>query len=57
MDSVVAFMEKKAGSIPPEAKARVLSNDPQALLAVVNGLGEWPSAMDILPTMTLTCLA
>jgi len=45
MDSVFAFMEKKAGSIPPEAKARVLANDPQALLVVVNGLGEWLSKL------------
>lgn len=56
MDSVVAFMEKTAGPMPPEAKARVLANDPQALLAVVSALGEWHSAKDTLPKMTLPCL-
>jgi pimeloyl-ACP methyl ester carboxylesterase len=56
MEAVVAFLEKTAGPMPPEAKARVLANDPRALLAVVKALEEWPSAEDILPTMTLPCL-
>ena len=56
IEAVVAFLEKTAGPMPPEAKARVLANDPQALFAVIKALEEWPSVEDILPTMTLPCL-
>jgi pimeloyl-ACP methyl ester carboxylesterase len=42
--------------MPSEAKARVLANDPEALLAVVDALKAWPTAEDILPAMTLPCL-
>ena len=56
MGAVVAFLEKTAGPMPPEAKARVLANDPQALLAVLKALEEWPSAEDLLPTMGVPCL-
>ncbi len=56
MEAVVAFLEKSAGPMPPEAKARVLANDPHALLAVTRALQEWPGAEDALPTITIPCM-
>ncbi len=56
MEAVVAFLEKSAGPMPPEARAKVLANDPKALLAVTKALQEWPGVEDLLPTITIPCM-
>jgi len=56
IEAVVDFLEKTAGPMSPEAKARVLANDPQALFSAIKALGEWSNAEDLLPMMTFPCL-
>jgi len=50
----LATFEKRLGaSLPPEAKARILDNDLQAVAAAAQ---DRPSLEDVLPTMTMPCL-
>jgi pimeloyl-ACP methyl ester carboxylesterase len=56
MEAVVAFLEQTGGPMPPVAKARVLTNDPHAILAVTKAIEEMPSVEDMLPMMTLPTL-
>lgn len=56
MEAVVAFLEKSAGPMSPEAKAKVLANDPHALLAATRAIREWPSAEEALSTLNIPCM-
>jgi len=55
MEAFVARMEQTSGAVPPEEKARLLTNDVQALLAI--RLAASPTDLaDALPSLALPCL-
>jgi pimeloyl-ACP methyl ester carboxylesterase len=57
MEAYVSFLEKRNGiRFHPDYRARVLANDPVALLAVTRSLATWPGAEDILPKIKVPCL-
>ncbi len=56
MEAEVAFMEQRLGRMTPERKARMLSNDPEALIAATMALRDEAWFEDVLPTMTMPCL-
>jgi len=56
MAAVVALQERASGPLPADARARMLANDPEALLAVLTAIETRPNAEDVLPTMRLPCL-
>ena len=54
MEAWVLFMEKSDGLVyPAPVRARVLDNDPFALLAAAKSLISWPSADDVLLKMLI----
>lgn len=55
-EAMLVGLEKRNGQLPPQARARKLSNDPEALIAATMGnLGE--SGFDeVLSTITMPCL-
>ncbi len=57
METYVANMERLAGAVlPPERRAALLQNDPEALAAAMLSFRDRPSFEDVLPTMTVPCL-
>jgi pimeloyl-ACP methyl ester carboxylesterase len=57
VEAWVSFMEKSNGHIyPPVTRARMLDNDPFALMAAAKSLITWPSAEDVLREIKVPCL-
>lgn len=54
MEAYVANTEAQSGPIDPDRRARLLANDPQALIAAISA--PRGTSGDVLPTMTMPCL-
>jgi len=56
MAAYVAHAERLNGPMAPDRKARLLANDPQALIASLRAPRGLDGAEQLLPTMTMPCL-
>lgn len=56
VEGQIAALERRAGPLPPEQKARMLANDTEALLAVWEAMNRTPSLQDRLPSIPVPCL-
>ena len=54
MEAYVVNTEAQSGSIEPQRRARLLANDPQALIAAISA--PRGTSGDVLPTMKMPCL-
>jgi pimeloyl-ACP methyl ester carboxylesterase len=54
MEAYVASMEAQSGPIDPARRARLLANDPEALIAAISA--PRGTSGDVLPKMTMPCL-
>jgi pimeloyl-ACP methyl ester carboxylesterase len=56
MDAYIADMEAQSGPIPAQRRARLLTNDAQALAASALNGRDAPGLEDVLPAMAMPCL-
>lgn len=56
MESMVAAAESQSGPMDTQRKARLLTNDPEALIAATQAIYDAPSLEDVLPSMMMPCL-
>lgn len=55
-EHLIADWEGDADNVTPEARARLLANDTDALIASTVEYQHWPGLEEVLPAMTMPCL-
>ena len=55
IDSYLASLEAKSGTLSSRARERIIASDPIAIYTLTKTTYEWPSAEDILPKINIPC--